>query len=470
MDTILAQFEKTVPVADKSPCVWRSVAAGACLLALALALMRLSIPNGVTCETITISGPDGKPCLGTAWKPPSPKAVMLIGHGVTSNQGIMATTAKAFAANGYTAVTLDFWGHGRSEEKFDWRSNAAQLKAWFAWAHTLGKLPAAYMGHSMGGFCGAEALVKEETGISAFVSLGALPGQVPPCKTLIAAGRFEELFSGEEARAGVGDRADVIISPFSDHSLEPFDPVLLGRIVAWVDGALGLPGPAQFPWTCWACALLGTVTGCLAAFWLAGLAAAILSRQVFAPRVPAARSWTLNPYRLTGWMLRCGNTDAPPRLDSYFAAFDKGVAFSVAFAWLLSLVLDRDIFTSGLWNTQRLAVWCMLAPVLLLPFLAGATALERVRLNSAFTRFAVSALTRCVPILLAAAILFAVNHQAAFGCMILCIWAFIFAALSAVHAVVTQHTGDYRAGATASAVTLAWVIAYWLPLSWPWIQ
>ncbi len=470
MDTIPVEPEIKVVVAGKPARVWRSAIAGVCLFAIALALMHLSVPDGVSREVVTITGPGGKPCLATVWKPPTPKAVMLIGHGVTSNQGIMAAAAKAFAADGYMAVTLDFWGHGRSEERFDWTSNAAQLKAWFAWAHQLGNLPVAYMGHSMGGFAGAEALA-EDAGVSAFVSLGALPGRVPPCKTLVAAGRFEELFSGDEARAKVDGKADVIISPYSDHSLEPFDPVLLGRIVAWVNGALGLPGQGLFPWSAWACALLGTVLGCVAAFQLAGLAAGMMSRQAGAPPAQSTpRRWSINPYRLTGWVLRCKGAKDAPRSGSFFSAFDMGVFFGAVLALLLSLLLDRDMFTSGLWHPARFGVWCILAPCLLLPFLAGASALERVSPRSAFQRFAVSALTRCVPLLLLGAVLFVVRPEAAFGCMILCIWVFIFAVLSAVHAVVTRRTGDYRAGATASAVTLAWVIAYWLPLSWPWIQ
>jgi hypothetical protein len=36
--------------------------------------------------------------------------------------------------------------------------------------------------------------------------------------------------------------------------------------------------------------------------------------------------------------------------------------------------------------------------------------------------------------------------------------------------VTTHRAADYRAGAVASAVLLAWTLAYWLPLSWPWIR
>jgi pimeloyl-ACP methyl ester carboxylesterase len=471
MNTSSAVSEKGHSGAERPPRLRRSLFAGLCVYGVALLLMHMSVPSGVTRESVSIAGPDGKPCVATVWRPNSPKAIMLIGHGVTSNQGVMATIAKAFAANGYTAVTLDFWGHGRSRERFDWSSNAAQLKAWFAWAHGLGGLPMAYLGHSMGGMAGANALAAPDTGVSAFVSLGMLPGNIPACKTAVAAGRFEELFSEGEARAKAGDKADVIISPFSDHSLEPLDPVLLERIVTWVNGALGLPGPVRFPWGAWARVLLATVFGCVSAFWLAGLAAGMLPRKAHPVRVqPLHRRWSVNPYRFTGRLLgRTGMGDAP-RSGSFLSALVKGVLFSAVFALLLSWVLDGHMFTSGLAHPGRFATWCIFAPFLLPPLLAGAWVLERVDLGGMRMRFFVSALTRCAPLLLLSAALFVAVPRLAFGCMILCIWAFIMAMLSAVHAVTTHRAADYRAGAVASAVLLAWTLAYWLPLSWPWIR
>ncbi len=473
--------EKGVRGTETTSRVRRSLVAGVCLYALALALMYLSVPGGVTREAIAIAGPDGKPCLATVWKPRAPKAVILIGHGVTSNQGVMAMIAKTFAVNGYTAVTLDFWGHGRSQERFelnnvpkrqDWNHNAAQLKAWFAWAHTLGGLPVAYLGHSMGGMAGAEALSAPDTGVSAFVSLGMLPPQFPPCKTLVAAGHFEELFSGDEARMKAGINGDVIISPFSDHMLEPVDPLLLGRIVAWVDGTLGFSDPVRFPWGSWASALLATLLGCVAAFRLAGLAAGLLPRQEYPVAVQDApsRRWSVNPYRVTGRLLGRTGMGAGPRSGSFLSALVKGILFSAVFVTLLSWLLDGQVFTSSLAHPGRFITWCIFAPFLLPPFLAGAWALERVELETMSMRFVVAALTRCAPLLLLSAALFAAVPRLAFGCMIICIWALIMAMLSAVHAVTTDRTADHRAGAVASAVTLAWVLAYWLPLSWPWIR
>ena len=323
----------------------------------------------------------------------------------------------------------------------------------------------------MGGAAGAEALQAPDTGVAAFVSLGMLPRTFPACRTLVAAGRFEELFSPEEAHARAAGQADVIISPLSDHALETFDPVLLGRIAAWVDGALGLPGASRFPWARWACVLLGTVAGTLGAFSLAGFASGLMPRRAAGAGAVASprRRWSVNPYRLSARLLGRRGMGEAPRSGSFVSALVKGVLFGAVFTLLLPMVLDGHIFTSAPFHPGRFLTWSILAPFLLPLFLAGAWALERVPLGGLRMRFFVAALARCAPLLLLSAALFAAVPQFAFGCMVLCIWAFIMAMLSAVHAVATDRTADYRAGAVASAVILAWTLAFWLPLSWPWI-
>lgn len=79
---------------------WRVIVPGACLYLAALVLMHASLPTGVQRETIQIEGPSGKPCLGTLWMPQSPKAVIVIGHGVSANQGIMTAAANVVAQGG----------------------------------------------------------------------------------------------------------------------------------------------------------------------------------------------------------------------------------------------------------------------------------------------------------------------------------------------------------------------------------
>ncbi len=471
--TFFTVENKSVPsTAKKENVVKRTLlAAGIVLYLAALFFMHDSVPSLVQRETVCIEGPGGKPCLGTVWRPESPKAVILIGHGVSANQSVMTTSAKAFANNGYIAVTFDFWGHGRSRERFDWTSNPGQIHAWVAWAREQFKgFPLAYMGHSMGGFSGAEAFVQDPDGVDAFVAMGALPRQFPTCKTLVALGRFEELFSIKEARQQAQSKAEVAASPFSDHALETWDPLLIHRIISWVNNALGFNQPGVFPWGRWMLSMLAVVLGCVTALFLAETITSWL-RSAAAPRPssppPApTRRWSINVYRLAGRLFGIKGNGVPPRSGTFLLACLQGILFSLSFALLLSWVLDGHMFTSNLNHPARCVMWLLLALFMTPFFLLDASALERLPLSGAWTRFAVAALTWCVPLLILGAVLRMLSPGLAFGGMMLGIVAFLCVILAAIHALATRATGDYRAGAIANGILFAWVIAFWFPLVW----
>ena len=443
------------------------VLAGGCAYLLALAVMNGLVVGGVQREGVRIDGPAVKPCLGTVWTPPAPKAVILVGHGVTANQGVMATAANAFARNGYVAVTIDFWGHGRSREKFDWSSNAAQVNAWCGWARArFPGLPLAYLGHSMGGEAGDRAF-RDKANVDAFVSMGMLPRQAPACKTLIAMGRFEELFSVEKARRLAQGRGEVLVSPFSDHTLEAGDPVLLRGIIAWVNKALGLHNQSAFPWVRWGLALLATVFGVAAALILAEQATALL-RQPPQPcdAAPVTRPRRLNPFRIAGWALGCKGNSAPPRSGTLLSAIVRGIVFSAVLVVLSYSLFTTNIYTCSLNHPERCLTWLVLIPVMSVLFSLTARALERVPLSTPSQRFAVGALTRAVPLLAACLVLELLGPGIAFAGMMLGILALVLVMISAVYALATRGAGDYRSGAIACGIVLAWITAFWFPLVW----
>ena len=439
-----------------------------CAYLLALAVMNGFVVSDVRREAVCIDGPEGRPCLGTVWTPRVPRAVIVFGHGVTANQGLMAAAANAFVRNGYVAVTIDFWGHGRSRERFDWSSNAAQVKAWCDWARARFQgLPLAYLGHSMGGEAGDRAF-RDKPRVEAFVSMGMLPKQVPACKTLIAMGRFEELFSAEQASRLANDKAEVLVSPYSDHTLEPDDPVLVAGIVTWVNGALGFDPQSTFPWVRWALMLLATIIGCAAALRLAEQATSFLHRS--APpcdTVTAARPGRLNPFRIAGWALGCKGNAVPPRSGSFLSAAIRGIVFGAVFVVLLSWLLTTNIYTCGLNHPERCLIWLVLTLVITLISCLTVRALERIPLSTTFQRFAVGALTRATPLLVACLVLELVGPGIAFAGMMLGILALVFVFISAIHALATRGARDYRSGAVACGIVLAWIIAFWFPLVWP---
>jgi pimeloyl-ACP methyl ester carboxylesterase len=408
--------------------------------------------------------------VGAVWRPDGdPKAVLVMGHGVSTNRSVMASIAKAFAGQGYAVTAIDFWGHGRSRERFDWNTNAAQLHAWYAWARSeFPGVPMAYLGHSMGGFAGSVAL-QTDPSLDAFVSLGALPRDgYPPVKTLVAAGQFEELFTPEQARASAEGKADVLISPWSDHVLETWDPVLIAGIVAWVDGALGVPSVEGYSWGRWWLALVAGSLGLAASVLLATGATGLLRGPDGTPRPPAAkkRRFSLNLYAPAARIFGCAGEGQAPRTDTFWRAALLGLVYSAAFMLPLSFLLTEDIFVARLDHPARATAWAVVGLAFAGLSLLDKGQLERLAITSPWQRFAVSAATRAVPMVIIGFALRPLGPGAAFMGMLLCILGFVFVMLALVHATATRASGDYRTGAIANGILIAWVFCYWFPLSW----
>lgn len=444
--------------------------AGILLYLCALGMMLLPSMLRLNHTSVEVSVSDGRMSTGTLWEAGTPHAVILIGHGVTSNRGIMALLAKSFALSGYATLAFDFWGHGESRERFDWNANPEQLQTWVTWARkTYPHLPVAYLGHSMGGFAGAEAF-NENPSVDAFVSLGALPRSVPACKTAVAAGIFEELFTIEEANEQVAGKADVISSPFSNHASETSDPILITRVIDWVNRALGIGKPVVFPWVMFALSLLAVILGCAGTLLMASAATAAISKDAL-ETLPAAsaRAWSVNPYRVAAVLLRARGVSSPPRSSGFSGALLRGIFFGVACAVLLTILLNVHIFTVSITHPGRLLTWLILTPLFTMFAFLDLWVLERIPLKTARTRFAVAALTRAVPLLVLVVGLRLTLPGLNFLGMMLGIFAFILVMLALVHALATRAASDWRAGAMASAVLFAWVIAFWFPLYWPWV-
>lgn len=441
-------------------------AAGALCLAGALALLALTLPEGVARESIEIAGPGGRPCGGALWIPREPVAVVILGHGVTENRGCMAALAKIFAANGYAVAAVDFWGHGRSRVPFDWGANPAQIHAWCAWARErFPGLPLGYLGHSMGGFAGTEAFAEDAHGVGAFVALGALPRPLPKPRTLIAAGKFEELFSPGQARQTAGTQAEVLISPRSNHALEPWDFTLARGIVEWMTAALAVDRVLSFSAARHFAALLAASLGVLAAFLLATAAAATFRAAATETRPPFNLAARLSPYGLAARLFRCGNPSGLVRVSPPLTALLRAAAFCAVFVLVLSLVFDRHFFTSLPFHPGRTAKWLWLGGVFSGMALLDLWLLNRATPNRGVRLFLVAALTRMFPWVLGGLVLYLLVPGAAFGGMMLFILAFILGMVSLAQAAVVRMTGDPRAGAMTAGMLAAYVFAYWFPVT-----
>ncbi|MBP8132600.1 MAG: alpha/beta fold hydrolase [Candidatus Hydrogenedentes bacterium] len=446
---------------------WRVLLAAGLLYSLAWVVVNVYLVAGLQCEAVTVQGPGGRPCLGTVWTMTEPKAVLLLGHGVTANRGVLALAANAFARNGYAAVAIDFWGHGRSRERFDWMSNHEQVNAWCDWARSrFPGLPLAYLGHSMGGEAGDRAF-RDAPKVDAFVSMGMLPQSLPACKTLLAFGRFEELFSEAQARKRADGKADILVSPYSDHTGEAADPVLIRGITEWLNGALGIDAGAAFPWLRWGLLLLAAAAGSLSALAVSQRVVVLLRFPGKpAPSTPLEPPGRLNLFRPAAWLLRCSGEASPPRSGRLLTAVTRGVVFSLVLVTLLSWLFTVSVYTCSLLHPERCAAWLVLSTVMAGLFSVTVRALERLPLKTALQRFAVGALTRAVPLLVLCLVLQLMGPGIAFLGMMFGILAFVFVFVAAVHALATRAAGDYRSGAVACGITLAWLTAFWFPLVW----
>jgi hypothetical protein len=95
-----------------------------------------------------------------------------------------------------------------------------------------------------------------------FIAVGSLPdlGEHGP-PLLLLAGRFEEFFRPAQLKARTDAR--VVLSPWSDHALELYDPCLVNAAVEAACAAVGKTPPVA-P-TCWRWRLVGMVLGVLGA-------------------------------------------------------------------------------------------------------------------------------------------------------------------------------------------------------------
>jgi hypothetical protein len=214
---------------------WVVVAAIASVAA-GIALSR-RVESGVRVEKLTLAG--NTPAIRLSPAAPGPHPIALLGHGMVASKETLFRFGEALAAAGFDSYCVDFPGHGQSPHRFDIYEVA---RAPDKLARSLGPVDI-YLGHSMGGGAGRWSV--RETGFhpKLFIALGAnvdLGEHGPPL--LLLAGWFEEFFRPAQLRARTN--AQVIISSWSDHVLELWDPKLVNAAVDAACCAVGKTPPA----------------------------------------------------------------------------------------------------------------------------------------------------------------------------------------------------------------------------------
>jgi hypothetical protein len=117
---------------------------------------------------------------------------------------------------------------------------------------------AVFIGHSMGGGAGEWSVTEDGFRPKLFIGVGAPVelGEHGPLLVLLA-GLFEEIYRPAQFQARTD--AQVVISPWSDHILEVYDPVLARAAVKAACATVGKPVPAA-P-TAWRWRFAGFVLG-----------------------------------------------------------------------------------------------------------------------------------------------------------------------------------------------------------------
>lgn len=298
----------------------RSIAVASFIcLAFGLALSH-RIESGVRIQKMTLA--EETPALKFIPAGPGPHPVALLAHGYAATKETLFRYAEALADAGFICYSVDQPGHGASPRTFTYMEAVHTLEAV---ARQIGPIDV-FAGHSMGGASGGEAVRQGGMRPRLFIAIGAMPvlgEHAPPL--LLLAGRFEEGFL--PALLKTRTDAHLVISPWSDHLLEPFDPVLVNAAVEAACAAVHKTPPA--PPTAWRWRLLGAVLAMLAAGKLAGCLTDLF------PRLARFRGLFIGVFVAVAFMLTFGGRwlDALPHLRL------QVIAIPVIF--LLAIIADR---------------------------------------------------------------------------------------------------------------------------------
>ncbi len=250
-------------------------AAYACFV-IGVALSHLVEP-GVEVTNVMIGGKT--PAIHFLPATPGPHPIALLAHGVTASKETLFRFGEALAAAGFECYAIDFPGHGASSSAFAPRKMSGGLSAD---ASAVGPVDI-FLGHSMGSYIGGLAVREGGFNPKLFIAVGASPqlGSAGP-PLLLLAGEWEQAVSLKRLKARTDGR--VILFPWCDHALEPFDPPLVNAAVEAACAVVGRAHPTVTP-TMWIWRLFGLVLG------LTGIVVALMRL----PALPPQWAWLRGP-------------------------------------------------------------------------------------------------------------------------------------------------------------------------------
>ena len=245
------------------------------------------VESGVRVEKVMLTA--NTPALRLFPATPGPHPIALLAHGDGASKEMLFRFGEALAAAGFDCYSVDQAGYGESLQSCS-RTNVR--REFVEAERALGEVDV-FVGQSMGSGTGSWSVREAGFRPKLFVAVGntaTLGEHGPPA--LLLFGRFSEF--GIPAQTN----AEVVISPWSDHALEAFDPVLVNAAVKAACVTVGKPVPAT-P-TAWRWRLAGLALGMAGAFVL------MFRLPELHPRLSRIRGFTVPAILLIAIILTMG--------------------------------------------------------------------------------------------------------------------------------------------------------------------
>jgi pimeloyl-ACP methyl ester carboxylesterase len=215
--------------------IW--IVAAAIISVGAGAVLSHVIEPGVRVEKIMLT--PNTPALRIFPTTPGPYPIALLAHGNGGSKEMMFRFGEALAAAGFDCYSVDLAGYGESPQP----CSLTNLERNFQELEQALDPADVFIGHSMGGGVGGWTVREAGFRPRLFIGVGApveLGEHAPPL--LLMGGLFEEFFRPAQLRARTD--AQVVISPWCEHILEAYDPVLVRAAVKAACATVGEPVPA----------------------------------------------------------------------------------------------------------------------------------------------------------------------------------------------------------------------------------
>jgi alpha/beta hydrolase fold len=197
---------------------------------------------------------------------PGPHPIVLLAHGNGGSKEMLFRFGEALAAAGFDCYSVDQAGYGESPQSWGESPQTWRGLDFQELERALGEVDV-FIGHSMGAARGSWSVREGGFRPKLFIGVG-FPSKLgehgPPL--LLLAGLFDEFTFNRPARLQSITNAQVVISPWSEHILEAYDPVLVRAAVKAACATVGKPVPAA-P-TAWRWRFAGLVLGIAGALGL----------------------------------------------------------------------------------------------------------------------------------------------------------------------------------------------------------